>query len=123
LSLASVIVYGALKRDYEFFRAVSELEQAVRLAKVLAMERGKEVSVCLKGNALELRELSCSGRLVKRLAFTHRLRLTGRAFRFDARGLSLEDGSVCLTDGKRFYRVEVRKWGSPRVRKGRGGCG
>jgi len=130
VATASVVAFNRLYEEYKYVETAGAVEQAVRLAKITAMEQSSNVAVCPQEGSLSVVDLGtsrsyggvCEGRVVHRVEVPPFLSLEGRAVAFDPRGFAIRMGSVCVSNGERYYKVVVSRWGGVRVQKGGGRC-
>jgi len=130
VATASVVAYRTLYREYKFLETASAVEQAVRLAKITAMEQSSNTGVCLGDGRLTITDMGtsrssnaiCEGNPIHAVEIPPFVSLEGRNLAFDPRGFALRMGSICVSDGEKYYKVVVSRWGAVRVQKGGGAC-
>jgi Tfp pilus assembly protein FimT len=119
---------------YTYQQYISELETAVRMAKLKAVERSVNVSVCPVNNSIVVydkwsdRSYPCNGN--GNIIYTINIddsitTVKGSGFSFDPRGLGIMGGNICIqsADGSMHYRISVQPLsGRINIQKGSGGC-
>ena len=131
------------RRIYTYQQYISELETAVRMAKLKAVERSVNVSVCpdLNNNSIVVydngldRSALCnsnsnSNNSARNIIYTINIdnsvaTLGGSGFSFDPRGLGIIGGNICIqsADGSMYYKISVQSLsGRINIEKGSGGC-
>jgi prepilin-type N-terminal cleavage/methylation domain-containing protein len=122
------------KKIYTYQQYISELESAVRMAKLKAIEKGINVSVCPVNNSIVVydkgvdRANPCNnaGNKIYSISFDSSVAVVrGNGFSFDPRGIGIVGGNVCVqsADGKMYYRISVQSLsGNINIQKGTGGC-
>jgi len=124
-----LINFQRIYREYKFNEYAFLMEALVRSAKAYAMEKSRNVNICINGKTIYLidvgtsRTVNCTGTTVDRLVVTEDyINLTGSEVGFDPRGFALRLGSLCIDNGQRYVRVSVSRWGAIRVEEARGVC-
>jgi Tfp pilus assembly protein FimT len=119
---------------YTYQKHISELESAVRMAKLKAIEKGVNVSVCPVNNSIVVynkgvdRSNPCNntGNSFYAINFDSSIAVVkGSGFSFDPRGIGIVSGNICIqsADGKMYYKVSVQPLsGIINIQKGTGGC-
>jgi len=122
------------RKIYTYRQYISELETAVRMAKLKAVERSINVSVCPADNSVivydkgSVRSNPCDGN--GNIIYTIKIdssvaTVKGREFSFDPRGLGIIGGNICIqsADGSMYYKILVQSLsGRINIEKGSGGC-
>jgi len=139
ITLASIGIPSLYKlyRTYKFSEYSFRLEALVKWARFAAMERSTNIGICVS-NPHEVRVYDlggernnniCNGTLLKRLqANEDFISFFGRGaggrpgVAFDPRGFAIFLGRICVTDGQRYYKIAISRWGSYRIEKGEGTC-
>ena len=136
LSTFTVPSIQKLYRTYKFNEYAFKLESLVRWAKITAIEKGINVSICVSErnvlvyNETTSRDPSCSGQILKSLiipdtwiASSISVALDASGLMFDPRGLAIFGGNVCISDGSRYYKVVLQSGrGAITIKSGEGGC-
>jgi len=143
LAILASIGFPSIKklyRVYKFNQYAFELENVVKWAKITAMERSSDVSICLNGNEIRvydegpLRNPSCSEsentKLLKVIKITDTwiiprisVALNKPGLMFDPRGLAIWGGNICISDGNRYYKVVLQNGrGAIKIESGSGRC-
>jgi type IV fimbrial biogenesis protein FimT len=88
-------------RTYKYNEYVLEVESTIKWARLVAMERSTNVSVCVQGTSLTVydngtsRSLQCSGNVLRTVNITDSfVSIQGSSFNFDPRGLGITAGNV-----------------------------
>jgi prepilin-type N-terminal cleavage/methylation domain len=122
------------RKIYTYQQYISELETAVRMAKLKAVERSVNVSVCPVNNSVVVydkgsdRSYPCdgNGNIIYTINIDNSVAtLGGSGFSFDPRGLGIIGGNICIqsADGSMYYRILVQSLsGRINIQKGNGGC-
>jgi type IV fimbrial biogenesis protein FimT len=122
------------QKIYTYQQYISELEAAVRMAKLKAVERSVNVSVCLVNNSIVVydkgsdRTNPCDGN--GNIIYTINIdssvaTVKGSNFSFDPRGLGIIGGNICIqsVDGSMYYKISVQALsGRINIEKGSRGC-
>jgi len=127
-----------LYRVYKFNQYAFELENIVKWAKIKAMERSSNISICVNESEREIkiydegikRSPSCSGNLLRTMKITDTWITLRKSvgwnkpgLMFDPRGLAIYSGNVCITDGERYFKAVLDSdRGAIRIEGGNGGC-
>ncbi|AEH22123.1 pilin [Thermodesulfobacterium geofontis OPF15] len=125
-----------LYRVYKFNQYAFELENTVKWAKITAMERSSNISICLNGNEIRVydegtkRSPSCSGNLLRIMKINDTwitpsisVALSQSGLMFDPRGLTIYGGNVCITDGERYFKAVLQSdRGAIGIKSGSGRC-
>jgi len=143
LAILASIGFPSIKklyRVYKFNQYAFELENVVKWAKITAMERSSDVSICLNGNEIRvydegpLRNPSCSEsentKLLKVIKITDNWITVNKSIAsgksglmFDPRGLAIWGGNICISDGNRYYKVVLQNGrGAIKIESGSGRC-
>ncbi len=138
LILASFSIPSMQKfyRIYKFNEYSFELESLVRWARIAAIEKGINTSICIKNqnivvyNETVSRDPSCSGEVLKKLVINDPwitssiyVALGKPGLMFDSRGFAIFGGNVCITDGSKYYKVILQSdRGAITVEGGEGSC-
>ncbi len=143
LAILASIGFPSIKklyRVYKFNQYALELENVVKWAKITAMERSSDVSICLNGNEIRvydegpLRDPSCSEsentKLLKVIKITDTwiipsisVALNKSGLMFDPRGLAIYSGSICITDGEKYFKAKLQSGrGAIKIESGSGRC-
>ncbi len=123
-------------RVYKFNEYSFELESLVRWARIAAIEKGINTSICVNGqnivvyNETTSKDPSCSGDVLKELVIRESwitpsiyVALGKSGLMFDPRGFAIFGGNICITDGNRYYKVILQSdRGAITVEGGKGGC-
>lgn len=143
LSIIAIILTVALPNIYRYYTAYKfnqyayGLEMFVRNARNMALERSINVGICVDGMAVKIVNMGasrrgvCTGSVIKSFNISDTfISLVGaggfgeRGVAFDARGLAIVGGYICITDGNRFHKLCIqRNRGSLKIEEGSGGCG
>jgi type II secretory pathway pseudopilin PulG len=124
------------RKIYTYQQYISELETAVRMAKLKAVERSVNVSVCPDpvNNSVvvydkgSVRSYPCdgNGNIIYTINIDSSVAIViGSGFSFDPRGLGIIGGNICIqsADGSMHYRISVQSLsGRINIEKGSGGC-
>jgi type IV fimbrial biogenesis protein FimT len=123
-----------LYKVYKFNQYAFELENTVKWAKIKAMERSSNISICLNGNEIRVydegtkRSPSCSENLLRTMKITDTwitlyISVGKSGLMFDPRGLAIYGGNVCITDGERYFKAVLQSdRGAIRIEGGSGRC-
>jgi prepilin-type N-terminal cleavage/methylation domain-containing protein len=119
---------------YTYQQYISELETAVRMAKLKAVERSVNISVCPVNNSIVVydkgsdRSSPCdgNGKIIYTINIDNSIATEkGSGFSFDPRGLGIMSGNICIqsADGSMYYKISVQSLsGRINIEKGSGGC-
>jgi Tfp pilus assembly protein FimT len=122
------------QKIYTYQQYISELETVVRMAKLKAVERSVNVSVCPVNNSIvvydkgSVRTNPCdgNGNIIYTINIDNLIAtVKGSGFSFDPRGLGIMGGNICIqsADGSMHYRISVQSLsGRINIEKGSGGC-
>lgn len=136
-SLILAVAINNLPRQrniYTYQQYISELETAVRMAKLKAVERSINVSVCPVNNSIVVydkgvdRANPCdgNGNIIYTINIDNSVAtVRGSGFSFDPRGLGIIGGNICIqsADGSMHYRILVQSLsGRINIEKGNGVC-
>jgi len=122
------------QKIYTYQQYISELETVVRMAKLKAVERSVNVSVCPVNNSIvvydkgSVRTNPCdgNGNIIYTINIDNLIAtVKGNGFSFDPRGLGIMGGNICIqsADGSMHYRISVQSLsGRINIEKGSGGC-
>jgi Tfp pilus assembly protein FimT len=122
------------QKIYTYQQYISELETAVRMAKLKAVERSVNVSVCPVNNSIVIynkgsdRANPCdgNGNIIYTINIDNFIAtVKGSGFSFDPRGLGIIGGNICIqsADGSMHYKILVQSLsGRINIEKGGGGC-
>jgi type IV fimbrial biogenesis protein FimT len=124
------------RKIYTYQQYISELETAVRMAKLRAVERSINVSVCPVNNSVVVydkgsdRSSPCdgNGNIIYTINIDNSIATVGSnsvGFSFDPRGLGIIGGNICIqsADGSMYYKISVQSLsGRINIEKGSGGC-
>jgi len=122
------------RKIYTYQQYISELETAVRMAKLKAVERSVNISVCSVNNSIVVydkgldRSYPCNGN--GNIIYTINIdssiaTVRGSGFSFDPRGLGIIGGNICIqsADGSMYYKISVQSLsGRINIQRGSGGC-
>jgi prepilin-type N-terminal cleavage/methylation domain-containing protein len=124
------------RKIYTYQQYMSESETTVRMAKLKAVERSVNVSVCPipVNNSIVVydkgldRSYPCDGN--GNIIYTINIdssvaTVRGGGFSFDPRGLGIIGGNICIqsADGSMYYKISVQALsGRINIQKGSGGC-
>lgn len=116
-------------RNYKYIEYAYSMENLVRWARITAMERSINVGICRSGNTLNIYDMGtsranpCSGTIISSLVIKDSfVSLTSTNASFDPKGFAILPGNVCITDGSKYNRAVISRFGSIRFEKGTGGC-
>ncbi|MBX0311837.1 MAG: GspH/FimT family pseudopilin [Sulfurihydrogenibium sp.] len=122
------------RKIYTYQQYISELETAVRMAKLKAVERSVNVSICPVNNSIVVydkgsdRSYPCdgNGKIIYTINIDNSIAtVKGSGFSFDPRGLGIIGGNICIqsADGSMYYKILVQSLsGRINIQKGSGGC-
>lgn len=120
-------------RIYKYYDYAFSVESLVRFARMTAMERSINVGVCVDDDKnLSIRNLgtrrtadACNGTVMRsiRIPQEEGFSFSGSNFSFDPRGFALSSGNVCFTDGNKYKKICVSRFGAIRIEEGHGECG
>ncbi len=130
--------FSAYYRTYKFHEYAYAVESLIKSSKLVAMEKSINVGVCVDIAAKTLsivnmeanRSNICSGPILNTLrvddAFVS-LSASGtmegtKGLSFDPRGFAIYPGHVCASNGVKYYKVVVGRFGATRIERGSGGC-
>jgi len=137
LAAIAVPSYMDMVKKHKLTQYATEMEYLVKYAKIVAMERTRNVGVCVDSTNGQLilydmgtnRGPLGSGTQISNMTIAssdasgYNISLTGsnsgKAFSFDPRGLAIVLGHVCLTNGRKYYKVSVDR-ASIRTQEGAG---
>jgi type IV fimbrial biogenesis protein FimT len=130
--------FRKLYRVYKFNQYAFELENLVKWAKIAAMEKSHNISICLDETNKEIkiydegtsRSPNCYGNLLKVMKIKDSwitpnisVDLGKSGLMFDPRGLAIYEGEVCITDGERYFKAVLEaNRGGIGIEGGSGGC-
>jgi type IV fimbrial biogenesis protein FimT len=130
--------FQKFRKIYTYQQYISELETAVRMAKLKAVERSVNVSVCADTSSNSVvvydigtsRSNTCSsgGNKIYMINIDNSIATvigTTNGFSFDPRGLGITAGSICIqmADGSMYYKISVQSLsGRINIYKGKGPC-
>ncbi len=119
-------------RTYQYKEDVFQTEMAIKNAKLKAVERSINVSVCVNGKTLTVvnrqrdrSTCSCDGNVLYTVNLSKYSNFGGNdcRFMFDPRGLAVFPGNVCLSNGEVFTKFTVASGaGRILVERGNGQC-
>jgi prepilin-type N-terminal cleavage/methylation domain-containing protein len=122
------------RKIYTYQQYISELETAVRMAKLKAVEKSVNVSVCPVKNSIvvydkgSVRSYPCNGNgnIIYTIDIDNSIAtVRGGGFSFDPRGLGIMGGNICIqsADGSMYYKILVQTLsGRINIQKGSRGC-
>jgi type IV fimbrial biogenesis protein FimT len=128
-------IYVNQMKDHALRQYGNNMEYLVRLGKITAMEQTKNVGICVN-SATELIIYNmgtdrgaaiCSGTSITSMTIAanhatgYGIGLTGSGAAIDPRGLAIWTGNVCVSNGRKFYRVTIDRTGT-RTSEGSGAC-
>lgn len=125
-----------LYRTYKFNEYALEIENLVKWAKITAIEKSINVSICKNNNEISVynegtsRNPSCSGEKLKTLKIkdnwinlSESVAWGKEGLMFDPRGLAIFTGNICISDGEIHYKVELQSnRGAITIEAGEGNC-
>jgi type IV fimbrial biogenesis protein FimT len=139
LAAVAVPSYMGMIKKHKLTQYGTEMEYLVKYAKIIAMEKTTNTGVCISGgtnltiyNIGTSRSASiCSGTAIKSMTILNSDNTgynisvsgsaSGYAASFDPRGLAIQTGNICVTNGTKYYRAVVSRAGI-RAEEGSGGC-
>lgn len=92
-------------RTYKYNEYVMQVESTLKWARMVAMERGINVSVCVQNNSLVVyenganRQLQCSGTVLRRVNIADnfvQITASGGGANFDPRGLAIMPSTISV---------------------------
>jgi Tfp pilus assembly protein FimT len=122
------------RKIYTYQQYISELETTVRMAKLKAVEKSVNISVCPVNNSIVVynkgsdRSYPCdgNGNIIYTINIDSSIAtVKGSGFSFDPRGLGIMGGNICIqsADGSMYYKISVQSLsGRINIQKGSGGC-
>jgi len=122
---------SAYYKTYKFNDYAYSMENFIKASKLTAMERSINVGVCVHQDTKTLnitnmnteRSGTCTAPVLNTLQIQDNfVSLSGNGFAFDPRGFAIFTGNVCVSNGVRYYKVVVDRFGGTRIEKGAGGC-
>lgn len=142
LAVASIIAILALVsapnvirfyKAYKFYDYAYSMESLVRWSKLTAMELTTNVGVCIENSKrISVRDMgetrslnACTGNTLRVVSIDPgdtEFNFYGSGVSFDPRGFAINTGNVCFTDGNKYYKLCVSRFGAIRMESGRGGC-
>lgn len=131
--LGVAMLYGPkYMRTYKYKEDVFQTEMAIKNAKLKAMERSINVSVCTNVKTLTVVDrkrdrsaCSCDGTVLITVNLSNYSNYSGNGcrFMFDPRGLAVFGGNVCLSNGDVYTKFTVAAGaGRILVERGSGQC-
>jgi type IV fimbrial biogenesis protein FimT len=124
----------AYYREFKFDEYASHIEYSVKQAKIFAMEKTRNVGVCVNtgSKTVAINDIgtnrgagACTGTQLKRVTIAEaHIGMSGGSVTLDPRGLAILPGAgnnVCITYNNKHSRVVVSRTGV-RVDRGPGGC-
>lgn len=125
-----------LYRTYKFNEYALEIENLVKWAKITAIEKSINVSICKNNNEISVyneetsRNPSCSGEKLKTLIIkdnwinlSESVAWGKEGLMFDPRGLAIFTGNICISDGEIYYKVKLQSnRGAITIEAGKGNC-
>lgn len=136
LSTFAVPAWNRFMEINRFNNDIMTVESAINRAKIIAMERSKNIGVCVKteNKTIEIYDKGysrsdtnpCTGALLFSVTLKGKNSLIekSRDIIFDPRGLSIQVGaSICLRNSQlnNYYKIIIWR-GTLRVEKGEGSC-
>lgn len=135
ISILALVAGADIRRfylAYKYYDYAFSMESTVRWAKVTAMERATNIGICVDNSKLlTIRNLGavrstnpCQGTIIRSLQIDQGepFNFVGSGASLDPRGFAISFGNVCLTDGRKFYRISISRFGAFRVENGQGNC-
>lgn len=137
LGVMGVPVYRNMISDTKVYQYGSGMEHIVKYAKIFAMEKTRNVGICVTSNQVTLYDLGttrdttvCSGTQITYVHIANQdvsrysLGFQGTSVSVDPRDIVIYPGlggSVCLTNQRKYHKVSVSRVGM-RTSTGSGGC-
>ena len=127
-----IINYPKFYRNFKFQEYSLQIESITKFAKIRAMELSKNIGLCVNTAGKEIlitdmgtqRTGICSGNTLSTVKIEENfISLDGSSTGFDPRGFALRPGRVCISDGEKYFKVCISRWGAIRTEAGRGTCG
>ena len=135
LAAIAIPSYMDMVKKHKLTQYGTEIEYLVKYAKIVAMERTRNVGVCVDSStSLILYDIGtsrgagiCTGTSVKNMTVTssdasgYNISVSGSGASFDPRGLAIWNGYVCVANNMRYVKVCISRTGM-RTEEGNGGC-
>jgi len=139
LAAIAIPSYMGMVKKHKLTQYGTEMEYLVKYAKILAMERTTNTGVCVSSSTnlivydigTNRGAIICSGTAIKSMTILatdntgHNISVSGSASgyaaSFDPRGLAIQTGNICVTNGTKYYRAVVSRAGI-RAEEGSGAC-
>ncbi|MEM4214395.1 MAG: hypothetical protein QXZ28_04315 [Candidatus Methanomethylicaceae archaeon] len=118
-------------RTYKYIEYASRMEHTVRWARIIAMERSINVSVCIEeNNRITVRNMGtsraypCIGEEITHFDTegNNFISISGSDVSFDPKGFAIQPGNVCITNGSSYTRAVISRFGAIRLERGSGTC-
>lgn len=128
--LAGIAVPSLLKyqKRYAYFEDAGRMEYLAKYAKIVAMERTRNIGLCVSGGTFTIRDLGtsrgagiCTGTVLQTFTPKPYVTLAGSGGSIDPRGIAIQLGNVCVTYDNSYTKVNISRTGM-RVDTGTGGC-
>ncbi len=124
--------FMAYYRNYKFKEHALSVEYLIKSAKVTAMERSKNIGLCIDGpnktlrmiNMGEQRSNMCLGTELNSIKIDESfVLLSGYGASFDPRGFAAIKGNACVSlESEKYLKASISRFGAIRIEKGSGGC-
>lgn len=128
--LLSGVAYDSIlkyRKIYSFQEVTSRIENTLRWARLAAMEQSVTMGICKSGNTIQIvnagtkRSSICDGTVVRSVSVPPYFNLSVSAAAFDARGLGIFGGNVCVTSDSRYFKATIQTLrGYIRIEQGNG---
>jgi prepilin-type N-terminal cleavage/methylation domain-containing protein len=137
LAVAGVPIYRNMISDTKVYQYGSGMEHLAKYAKIFAMEKTRNVGICVTSSQITLYDLGttrsstvCTGTQITYVHIPSQdvsrygLGFQGTSVSVDPRGIVIYPGmggSVCLTNARKYHKVSISRVGM-RTSMGSGGC-
>ena len=135
ISILALIAAADIRRfylAYKYYDYAFSMESAVKWARITAMERAVNVGLCVDNDKVfTIRNLGtarnadvCGGTIIRTIRIDQEepFSFVGSGASFDPRGFAIISGNVCFTDGRKYHRVIISRFGAIRIEDGQGNC-
>ena len=135
LSAIGVPSYLNLMKSYTLNQYGANMDYLVKYARVMAMEKTTNSGICVNSNTqLIIYDIGtdrasgiCTGTSSMTMNITsshasgYNISVNGSGGSFDPRGIAIQLGNVCVTNGTKYFKTVISRTGM-RNEEGTGGC-
>ncbi|MBA4416355.1 MAG: hypothetical protein C0392_00365 [Syntrophus sp. (in: bacteria)] len=135
IAAIAVPSYLQMMKSHKLTKYGNNMEYLVKYAKIMAMERTRNIGVCVDSSTtLNIYDIGtsrgagiCTGTVVSTMtvasydATGYNISISGSGASFDPRGLAIWTGNTCVSNGIKYHKVVVNRTGI-RTENGTGAC-